>query len=183
VTRRIEIGDPDGRYLPLAVDLTGPGLDTPACTLPGMVGALVPLFSAPSRPVPAGFARMLVDLEWNAGPAPWALLRVDLPGGGRGWGAADGAGRAVVPFAYPEPSTVAGSVSALSQQAWPVTLTVHFGTGSPRAPVAPPDGVPELCALLGQLPTDPIADGQLRYGRDLVVRTPGHSTLVLSGTP
>jgi hypothetical protein len=74
-------------------------------------------------------------------------------------------------------------VSALSQQAWPVTLTVHFGTGSPRTPVAPPDGVPELCALLSQLPTDPIADGQLRYGRDLVVRTPGRSTLVLSGTP
>lgn len=183
VTRRIEVADPDGRYLPLAVDLTGPGLDAPACTLPGLVGALVPLFSTPSRPVPAGLARLLVDLEWSAGPAPWALVRVDAPGGGHGWGVADGAGRAAVLFPYPEPSTVAGSVSALSQQAWPVTLAVSFGTGSPRTPVARPDGVPELCALLSQLPTDPIAGAQLRYGRDLVVRTPGRSTLVLSGTP
>jgi hypothetical protein len=222
---RLEITDPEDRYLPVALDadlpLPGPGLFDPGCLPTGVppwgpaassppVPPLprVPLLPAPSRPVPAGMAVLRAQLELTPAsppspsgpPAAWALLEVSFQGRPLGVGAADGNGLATVVFPYPEPpgldlSPPGPGSSPLTEQTWTLEVTARFG-GQPEAPedpVAAPTAIPDLCALLDQAPATLLADGSgtpltsavLRYGRELVLRTPPGSTLLLtpSGSP
>jgi hypothetical protein len=185
----VEIADPLRRYLPEEVDAELPhrGLLTPSCPAPGPDGPVVPLFTAPARPVPPGFAVVRAELELSGGgPASWAELSLVLPDGTRVRGFADGAGRATVLFPWPEPTTPApdGSAVPLSGQEWPLEASVAYGTAAGR-PVADADGAPELCALLAQRPATLGADPavRLRYGHELVLRSAGRSTLLLDSAP
>jgi hypothetical protein len=169
----------------------------------------VPLFSAPSRPVPAGMAVLRAQLELGRSSPPgpddrvaasWALLEVIFEGRPLGVGAADGNGLATVVFPWPEPpalqlSPPAPGTARLSEQTWTLGIGAYVGGGSSRAhtPIADPTGIPDLCALLDQTPATLLADDsgtplstvQLRYGRELVVRTSPLSSLLLvpSGSP
>jgi len=162
---------------------------------------LVPLFSAPGRPLPPGMAVLRAQLRTAGGePGAWAVLAVSSRGRGIGLGAADANGLATVVFPYPEPTALplsppgAGS-ARLSDQTWTLDVQAYFGGGSPlsHAPIAAPATAPDLCDLLGQRPAALLADEsgtalssvQLRYGRELVVRTAPLSTLLLvpSGSP
>src|SRR5688572_22349470 len=104
---RIEVRDPQGRFLPLAFDaqlpargllaLPAPWLSPPsglidagAATSPPMI-APIPLFSAPGRPVPEPLAVVRAQLRQAgaAGPAAWALLEARVDDVTVGFGMAD----------------------------------------------------------------------------------------------
>jgi hypothetical protein len=108
------------------------------------------------------------------------------PGGGATYrGVAGVTGAVVVVLPYPEPpwhgtSPPAGS-RALGEQSWPVTIGVRFTPGLAGAP-------PDLCDVLGQAPAsalasdspaDPLLAAGLGFGRELVLRTAGHSSLLV----
>lgn len=187
---RVEVSDPQGRYLPLGLDVLLParGLYQPPCALPELQAPVVPVFSGPARAIPAGFAAVRAQLELDTGgPASWARVDVTLPHGPVARGLADGTGRVVVVFAYPEPPAPA---AALHDLTWPVGLDAYYGVGSPLTAVAAPDQPPELCDVLRQSPARLLADdvqtlteAYLTFGRELVLRTAGHSTLLLTGSP
>lgn len=186
---RIEIVDPVGRYLPVAVETVAPqrGLVLPPCSAPGPDAPVVPLWSAPGRPVPPGCGAVRAQLELASGArAAWALLDVELPDGTVAHGMADGAGAATVIFAWPEPDA---GIGPLTDAAWTVTVSARFGgqAGSGSTPVAA-GAAPELCVVLAQPAVTVLADAgqelppvRLRFGRDLVLRSSGRSSLLLSG--
>jgi hypothetical protein len=188
-----ELTDAAGRFLPFTFDADLPvqGIFVEDCGLvsspPDPIGA-VPLFSAPSRVAPGGIARVSADL-WDAAadtPAAHAVLEVTTADSALSRGVADAAGRVVVLFAYPEPpwhgvSPPPGSKS-LSNQTWPLTLTARY------APAAVTGNPPDLCAVLtqpaatllaGASPVTPLDPQTLAFGRELVLKTPGHSELLV----
>jgi hypothetical protein len=157
----------------------------------------VPLFSLPSRLVPAGTAAVraeLVDAE-TGGPAAWAVLRVTASGVDPARGIADRQGRVVVLIPYPEPpwhgtSPPAGS-SALSAQSWPIELSVLYSPGAASPPLPGPEDrePPDLCAVLTQLPatlatatspTAPVTTAELVFGRELVLNEGERRTLLVT---
>jgi hypothetical protein len=212
---RVEVRDPAGRFLPLAFDAELPvrGLVTSACAapavpvpLPAAQARVVPLFSAPGRPVPPGAAVVRAHLVARVNPATepepaaWALLIGTLPGAAprTTLGVADADGRVTLLVPHPEiPDAALGGEPAgeaplvrLSDQTWPLDLAARFGGADP--PVAT-DDIPDLCRLLDQRPADLIADDTaaprtpltqtaLRYGRETVLRTAARSTLLLTST-
>jgi hypothetical protein len=193
--------DRERRFLPFTFEADVPtrGLFAEDCGLtpspPEIVG-VVPLFSAPSRVAPGAVARVSADL-WDAEAdrhAAWAVLEVSTGTGAAYRGVADERGRVVVLFAYPEPPLHAASPSpppgsrALSNQTWPLTLSVRYAPAAMSPP--PPDPAsgepPDLCAVLTQPPATLLASGSpvtplgtqlLAFGRELALRTPGHSEL------
>ena len=199
----IEVTDGLSRFLPftLAADLPVKGLfpwtcdplASPVAAPPAPASTLVPLFSAPSRPVPAGMAVLRADL-WDPGarsPAAWAAVGVSAAGRPPVWGIADGQGRVAVLFPYPEPpapwvgpgSPPAGPPRPLTQQEWPVQLTARY------APALSAAAVPDLCATLQQPPaflwadsarTQPLTGAVLHFGEELIVRTGATATVPLS---
>jgi hypothetical protein len=193
--------DRERRFLPFTFDADVParGLFTEDCGMaaspPDIVG-VVPLFSAPSRVAPGALARVSADL-WDAEagkPAAWAVLEVSTGGTPAYRGVADEAGRVIVLFAYPEPPLHAASPPpppgsrALSNQTWPLTLTVRYAPAamSPPSPDPASGEPPDLCAVLTQpqgtllatdSPVTPLGSQLLAFGRELPLRTPGHSEL------
>src|SRR5262249_11364033 len=112
----------------------------------------VPLFSAPSRPVPGPLAAVrtqLVELG-SERPAAWALLTVSIDGGGPGTGLADANGRVAVLFPYPDRPrpTLASPPQPTNDFRWTVKLTAYY---VPRPPNTPAPEVPELGDVLAQL--------------------------------
>lgn len=191
-TVRVEVDDPLGRFLPFGFDADVParGLFALACGSPVEPGP-IELFSASGRTIPAGTAAVRAEL-WDDGadrPAAWALLEARAPGLPPARGLADALGRVTILFPYPEPSGLDGSPPspqrrALAAQTWPVELRA-FAAPQPATPLPRPD----LCTVLTQpqatlhggspLGTSAI-EATLEYGRELVVRTPPTSTLVLT---
>jgi hypothetical protein len=217
---RVEVTDPQGQFLPVAFDADLPtpirGLFDPGCDFrgshlwevpspPGSPVApalpVVPLFSAPGRPLPPGMAVLRAQLRTVGGEAAaWAVLETSVGDRATGLGVADGNGLATVVFPYPEPTALLLSPpgygsSRLSDQSWALDVHAYFGGGSPpsAAPVADPSGIPDLCDLLDQHPVTLLADESgtplssvdLRYGRELVLRTSPHSILLFvpAGSP
>lgn len=203
-TYRIQAADPGGAFLPVSFDAALParGLFTAACgftgtppwqPVPGQAAPVIPLFSAPTRPLPPGAAVARAQLALPDGsPASWALLELSLPDGSTALGAADGAGWATVIFSYPEPPGLdvlppSPGLPRLSDQTWQLGIAGYFGAASGN-PVSGSGGPPDLCDLLGQQPVRLVADGsgnplttvRLRYGRELVAATAGRSTLLVS---
>jgi hypothetical protein len=162
-TVRVEVDDPYGRFLPCAFDADVParGLFRLACGSPPGEALPVELYSAPARPIPACTAV----------------------------GLSDGRGRATILFPYPEPSGLDGSPPSLGRrpltaQTWPVAIRA-YAAPQPAAPVARPDlcdvlNQPPATLLAGSPPATPVVEATLEYGRELVVRTPSQSTLVLT---
>jgi hypothetical protein len=190
------VTDPARRYLPSRFDLTLPahGLALPDCIPPATPSdewpVSIELFSAPTRPVPAGMAALRVEV-WEARPGapdvpvPWALLEVDAPLPLPARGLTDERGRGVVIFPYPEPtlfdtgSSPAGGRSLLTQS-WNLTLRV-FAT-----PYDDWGAIPDLCRVLGQADDAPRTEviATLHYGEEAHVATPPHTTLLLpAGSP
>lgn len=134
----VRIDDRLGRFLPCRLRLTlpGQGLAQPACR------ADIPLFSAPTRIAP-GLAIIRAELVNHAAgqAAAWAIVDLRHLGNTLCLGMADGQGRLLLAFPYPE---VAPSIQPLDETTWPLTLHVRHQPGlDPAQP-------PELCQALAQ---------------------------------
>jgi hypothetical protein len=191
-TVHVEVDDPLGRFLPFGFDADAParGLFKLACGSP-VETEQIELYSAPARAIPAGVAAVRAEL-WDGDadePAAWALLEASAPGLAPARGVADTFGRVTILFPYPEPSGLDGSPPspqrrALAAQTWPIELRA-FAAPQPATPLSRPDYCSVLTqppALLhgGSPPGAPVIEATLEYGRELVVRTPPASTLVLT---
>jgi hypothetical protein len=179
----IDVADPQGRYLPLRLQAQAPfrGLFQPVCGSPPL--ADVPLFAAPSQPPPPGFGIVRAQLREPSGaPAAWAILEVRPDGAAAARGMADERGAVAVPLPYPEPSATAGSPPRGSQRSLAADRwTLHVDCRYDRA--CPPERPPDLCDALDQAPATLDLQGvtlELAYGRDLVLRTPGHSEVLVT---
>jgi hypothetical protein len=199
----LELVDGERRFLPFrfAADAPARGIfrehcphasSPPEVDVPG-----VPLFSAPSRPLPPGLAAVRADL-WDRtldAPAAWAVLEVTPAGAPTARGIADEQGRVVVLLAYPEPhwpgSSPPPGSRALAAQTWSLQLGVRYDPAGASPPLPhPASGVaPDLCAVLGQgaatllealSPATPLTGATLAFGRQLTLRTPGSSVLLVS---
>jgi hypothetical protein len=157
----------------------------------------VPLFSLPSRPVPAGTAAVRAELtdSETGQPAAWAVLEVTAQDVGTVRGVADREGRVLVLLPYPEPpwhghSPPAGS-RPLSAQSWPVELAVRYSPGAASPPLPGPEDLepPELCSALtqetatlatGESPSVPVDADELVFGRELVLNEGDRRTLLVT---
>jgi hypothetical protein len=199
----LELVDGERRFLAFRFDADAPArgifrehcalaFSPPAVDVPGL-----PLFSAPSRPVPPGSAAVRADL-WDVeldAPAAWAVLEVTPAGAPTARGIADEQGRVVVMLAYPEPhwsgSSPPPGSSALADQTWSLQLAVRYDPAGASPPLPDPvSGIaPDLCTVLGQRaatlledlsPATPLTGAVLAFGRQLTLRTPGRSVLLVS---
>jgi hypothetical protein len=180
----VEVSDPRGRYLPLRLQTEAPfrGLFTPLCGSPltGDVG--IPLFRAPREPAPPGYAIVRATLREPSGaPAAWAVLELQADGGDPALGMADERGQVAVPLPYPAPphtagSPLRGSRRPLAEERWSLSIACRYDRS------CPPTLAPDLCTALEQAPAALELQGvalELAYGRDLVLRTPGHSEVLV----
>jgi hypothetical protein len=199
---RFRLRDRARRFLPFTFDADLPvqGLFMEDCGIgsspPDVVGA-VPLFSSPSRVAPGSLARVSADL-WNIvddEPAAWAVLEITTGDGSLHRGVADEQGRVIVLFAYPEPPPhpisppPSPGSRALARQTWPLTLEVRYARSATSPSPGVPDGEPpDLCAVLTQpnatllasaSPAISLGPQPLAFGRELALRTPGHSELLV----
>ena len=213
----VDVRDDTGRFLPFAMHVLLParGLALPPCVdalwpieLPSplahspvsaTVPSYVPLFSTPARVVPAGRAivraRILLD-RTNGAPAAWAVLELRHAGRLLARGIADARGEVAAMFAYPEPPdpppTSPGGGAAqtvpLSNQSWPIEITVRHRADLPTYPAGVRDAVADLCELLQQpttavftsSPLAPLTEATLRYGEELVLGAPSGAELFIS---
>jgi hypothetical protein len=188
------------RFLPMAFTVRLP-LATRGLFLgdaPG--GARVPLFSAPTRPVPAGLSAVRAELLEIDGPdaprpAAHAALRVDV--GGTTWtGVADERGRVLVVF--PTPTAIrlslgsppgSGGGGDVAAQSWPLVVRAAWDPGRLRFPLAGTRGaaaawadVPSIKSVLDEQPPALLFDAddaapadalhpELHFARELVLRT------------
>jgi hypothetical protein len=134
---QIEVIDKLGRFLPCTFTVTAPqrGLAHFAedGSPPWIEAGAVPLFSAPSRPIPGAIAVVRAELRDLATdkPAAWALVEASYSSGGSqqtARGLADDAGRVLLMFAYPEGqrrpfgASPSGNTRSLSDQEWNIKL-------------------------------------------------------------
>jgi hypothetical protein len=193
----VEVDDAAGRFLPLRVvlDLPERGIvDWPGwsslpqdplapladdASPPTISPDALPLFSSAGRTAPAPLAEMRCQLlRDDGGPAAWALLTAAHGGVVRAIGQADGEGRAVLFFAYPERprASLATSPPAITDFRWSIELAAYWNGLDPAAP-------PEFADLMAQLdhpralfastlsPPEPLPSQLLSFGRPLVLRT------------
>jgi hypothetical protein len=201
-TYRIEVRDLLNRFLPFTFEAKLPhrglfelppeGGTSPVSPLDAAPAAL-PLFSQPARPSPPGagvvraqLAEQSSPLEEHPSPAAWALLEVSAPGAPPVLGLSDPKGGVVVFYPYPEPSATSGSPPSgrarpLAQESWDLQISCRYGRCSP------PDTPPDLLAVLDQPPaaleleSSPLGDvPRLAFGRELVLKSPGRSDLLVS---
>lgn len=201
---RVEVSDPQGRYLPIAFDADlpargvfswlAPWMSPPQPILwpgdtaspPLLLIERIPLFSSPSRPPPQPLAVVYAQLrEAGSGRIPgWSLLAVDIDGVRCGLGMADREGRVAVMFPYPEPprAVLASPPQARSDFRWTLELSAYWSTTSP--PLEPIASIPDLAQVLGQLaaPCDvidslssPAPPRRLDYRRPYLAKTEGQN--------
>jgi hypothetical protein len=200
VVFRVEVRDGSGRFHSFAVDdmrvpfeaggpLSPP--DSPPGSPPDGDPRELPLYSAPSRPVPPGMAAVRARLVHASDrrPAGWAALEVDPRSGGVPFrGVADARGEVLVLFPYPPPgglvlSPPSGTKRSLTDTVWTIGLRAFLPhPGSPPEPAE----LPELRRLVEQVPTTltttastPVGEATLRYGRELVLRSPDDAVLLV----
>jgi hypothetical protein len=199
----LELVDLERRFLPFRFGADAParGLFVEQCphafSPPEMDVPGVPLFSAPSRPVPPGLAVVRAEL-WDVEldrPAAWAVLEITPAGAPPVRGIADELGRVLVLLAYPEPQWTGSSPPpgsrALADQTWSLDVGVRYDPAgsSPRLPEPGTGVAPDLCTVLAQAPATPLealspatplTGATLAFGRQLMLRTPGRSVLLVS---
>lgn len=157
------------------------------------------LYSSPVRSLPLMIPAVRGELlDVNTGrPAAHSLLRVDTPDGFSWFGIADDSGRFAVLLPYPAlmdglgGSPLENSRKRLSEQVWELTLYVHFDpsfvNGLPGSTLKDYRGI--LCqprAAIwshapggGQLPSYEY-DINLKFGKEVIVKTDGFSSLLVS---
>jgi hypothetical protein len=180
--------DPQNRYLPcrLAITLPVKGIyaqrSSPLDS--GLVpdASWIPLFTASSRPVPDAMAVIRAQLQDKVSgeAAAWAMVTARAADLAPVTGLADARGSLALPLPYPEPRNFAlGSPlgtggSKLTDQRWPVTISVFYSPGRDR------ELAPDLEETLRQPPgiawRDSLHTGEadsfsLQFGRDLTLRS------------
>jgi hypothetical protein len=186
---RIEVSDPQQRFLPFAFDASAArGFLPLPCAAPGSpVRAAftrgIPLFSAPSRQIADPLATVhaqLVEAETGRAAA-WALLAAEIDGVEVGLGLADNEGRVTLHFAYPAPlpQPVSSPPAPAERFVWALEFRAYY-VPRPVGAIAPTRA--DLCAVLAQLahprrvldlqsPPQSLAAQQLDYRRVLVLRS------------
>lgn len=182
----LEVEDRAGRFLPMAVALDLPqgaqGLlvDPSEPGDPLGTGGVIPLFSAPSRPLTPGLAviRGVLAEKATGNPAAFAVLEITA-GDGTWHGVADVSGNIALLFAYPRLTQAVGGSGGLVDAEWEVSLRVLYKP--PANPASGKKEMPELRELFlqsqGKLwPPGAIAavdswNPTLTYGRALVLST------------
>ena len=207
----IEGDDPLGRFLPFRFAAEGAmrigNAAVVACRLPPDAGGAppnaagaplprLPLFSAPSRPAPAGMATISAGLATTSGASPAGVLlevRVtDTPV----YGLADRDGQVTVHLPWPSPEAGNGNPPVaprrpLAEEHWDDVRIRAF-----RDPQLANPTSPDLCDVLAQLdhhevavlakrkPSGALQPLSLEYGKTLVVRSADMSVALLdTGTP
>lgn len=194
----VEVRDNSGQYLPFTFPVAVPyrgvfGIDL---TVSPAQAPSVPLFSTPARLAPDAMAVMRAELVdgITGEPAAWAVVEATAGEQRTVTGVADAQGRLMLPLYYPKPVITLGSPGVgsnvpLTQQTWPVQLTVRY---SRREPV--PE-IPDLVDLLSQPPGTaweqasppmPMTQATLRFGRELTLSSGGGGTALLitpAGSP
>jgi hypothetical protein len=142
----VRVSDPLGRYLPELIAVTAPSsnLITPD------------LYSAPTRPVPSGFAAVTGEVSAATSvPAAWAVVQVAADGA-TCTTLADQLGRFAAYFPYPEalpPLGVSLPGGAPGQLTWPLAVSVRYQpSAQDNLADAAPGDPPELTSLLAQAP-------------------------------
>jgi hypothetical protein len=173
----VRVTDRARRYLPVTVLAEVP-VSTPLD---------VPLYSAPGRPAPSGWAVVRGELHDAAdrGPIAWGVVEVSTDAG-QYTTVSDDSGRFLLYLPYPEalpalpdpPSAGSGSGSGLGAVTWPLTIGVRSEPGALRRPAA--STVPEppyQDSILGQAPAridqgggpQPTVTATLAFGAALVL--------------
>ena len=213
----IEVDDRERRFQPFLLTTHLPVRDVfvwedPSPASPPSPTLGVPLYSAPSRSVPAAMAVIRAELRdpWagpdhQGGPAAWAVIEAHIPGQPTVRGIANDKGRIALIFPYPDPgseafasppdspllSPPAGS-SSLRHQVWNIALQAAY---KPMHPVpvgraTPP--IPDLRDILMQPPatlwadtkrTKPLTEARLTFGQELILRSTDFTTEPIGGTP
>jgi hypothetical protein len=197
----LQLTDTYGRFQPFRFDADVPhrGLfveDCPFTSPSDAAPATIPLYSSASRIAPDGIAVIRADL-WDVSadaPAAWAVVEAAPVTGPSYRGIAGPDGRVVVLFPYPEPRLGLASppgTGALSQQTWPVSISLRYSPAQLRPPpaVARRAGRPitqDLCDVLGQQPASPLdapspptplATQTVTFGHELILRSSGQPVL------
>lgn len=160
---RIEVLDPRRRFVDMAFDADLPArgvlnwlapwmsppqaLSLPVwsegASPPAPLLMQLPLFCAPTRPVPDALAAVRAQLRDGAGGplAAGALLSVQIQGRMCGLGLADDQGRVAVCFPYPEPPRHQRLSPAQARRdfSWSMTLEAFFTAPGSPAPQPSPD--------------------------------------------
>lgn len=193
----ITVDDSLARFLPYSLQVTAPthGVLASPCAggtwMPSMaLEPAIPLFSSPSRELLPGTAAVRAQI-WDAvadAPAAYAMLEIDTGAPPAQRGLADDQGRVLVALPYPPLPTGLSSPpspQALTAQTWPVTATVYYDA---TAATSGTPGHPDLCTTLAQpaatalataSPPSKLSAATLAFGIDLVLATPGQSTLLI----
>ncbi len=173
----------------------------------------MPLFSSPSRSVPAAMAVLRAELhEWSqeadhiGGPAAWAVIEARIGGRVTARGFADEKGRIALIFPYPEPlidgldsppdvsrlSPPGPAGQSLRAQEWSIELVAFYGRLRPVPPTFNAQPIPDLSDVFMQPPADLYADSErqmpltvvkLRFGQELTVRSRDFTKDPIDGDP
>jgi len=198
---RIEVSDPQGRYLPIAFDADlparglftwlAPWLSPPqpvalpltAGSPPQFMLGHIPLFPAPARPVPDPLAVLYAQLRDQAtgAQAAWFALGVSIDGVPRGLGLADAQGRVAVMFPYPEPprASLASPPESRNDFTWEVGLAAYGVLASPPRTPSPFADLEQVLAALAapravvESIVSPAVPLRLAYRVPIVARTAG----------
>jgi len=196
----LEVVDAERRFQPFTLEIDLPHEKifrwvSPLDSSPPPPDALssVPLYSAPSRTLPPGYAvvrAQLFDAATN-GPAAWAAVEAYFEDGLVARGFSDAEGRLALVFPHPSPLSFPVAPGAfesppvarglpLLEQSWELTFVAGYAA-RPADEVAP--AIPDLRATLEQLMNAraqlwadeaggaELSSVTLRYGRELVLRT------------
>jgi hypothetical protein len=180
-----DVFDEYGRFHPFFVEAQCPvaGLFLPSCLQSSPPdGRYIPMFSLPTRSVPAGMAAVRAELRdaQSGQPAAFAMLVVEHDGRelGRSFARADGT--VLLIFAYPEP--LFASPPSSERWSWSLRLTAFY------TPVSPVGDIPALCDVLTQGPARlliegsppiPFPDPLLEWSHELVLRAPESPYLLI----
>jgi hypothetical protein len=141
----VEVEDELGRFVPFQIAVNAPVRGSMEWTAPAGVSlppsppGAVPLFSAATRPVPAGRGVIRAAL-WDpvrSRPAAWAVITAKVGNQSGVLGVADAQGQVLLMFPYPGPEgTGIGGLQAvpLTQQTWGVELAAWYAPGAGEAP-------------------------------------------------
>lgn len=139
----VHVRDTAGRYAPTVV----------RATVPVSAPVVVPLSSAPQRPLLGGRATVRGEVHDDADGSPlgWALVRVDTDGGAFQT-VADEQGRFLLQLPYPEAlPPLASPPAGLSAVTWDVTVSVRSEPAAlVRSPGLGPHDPPELSSVTTQ---------------------------------
>lgn len=202
----IDVTDQTNRFLPFSFEALAPHRSLFQWTFnsPPDVGPLVPLFSAPTRPISGGYGVLRANLHAETqfdplteqyAPAAWAMIEAWYQGVCLGRGLANEQGTLLLPLPYPEPISPinASPLSppqpprSLTDQHWPIELQAFYS--SVTSPLAVASARPTLTQLMQQSsatllsslsPLTPLTQADLQYGVETVLRTGNLSELLIT---